>query len=97
MAGRLQISKEYKTAFVRTAQAQVIVLLAASMILDGGFFAATSFIAAAAYWGGLLVVVVRHPSNPTKGDMVWANVGFAIAFALTFAIGPLVLFLKGQL
>jgi len=97
MTERLHISKDYKKPVIRTAVAQVIVLLIGTMVLDGGFFFATSLIAAAAYWFGFLAVIVRHPSSPTKGDLVWASAGFAVALALTFALGPLVLYLKGRL
>ncbi len=93
----MTISRYYKTPVVRTAVAQGIVLLLGGMVLDGGFFLFTSLIAAAAYWAALVIIVVRHPASPTRGDLIWANAGFAIALALAFAIGPLVLYLRGQL
>lgn len=93
----MTISRDYKTPVLRTAVAQGIVLLLGGMVLDGGFFLFTSVIAAAAYWVALLIIVARHPASPAKGDLIWARAGFAIALALAFAIGPLVLYLRGQL
>ena len=77
--------------------AQGIVLLLGGMISDTGFFFATSLIAVVAYWVGFLVVVARHPAAPTRGDLIWASAGFPIALAMTFALGPFVLYLKGKL
>jgi hypothetical protein len=93
----MTISRDYKTPVLRTAIAQGIVLLLGGMCLDGGFFLFTSVIAAAAYWAALLIIIARHPSSPGRGDLIWASAGFAIALALAFAIGPLVLYLRGQL
>jgi hypothetical protein len=94
---RMTISKDYKRPVVTNAVAQGIVLLLGCMVLDGGFFLAASIIAVAAYWAGFVIVVARRPASPTKGDLIWASAGFAIAFALTFALGPLVLYLRGRL
>ena len=93
----MTISRDYKIPVMRTAVAQGIVLLIGGMCLDGGFFLFTSLIAAAAYWAALIIIVARHPASPARGDLVWAKGGYAIALALAFAIGPLVLYLKGEL
>jgi hypothetical protein len=77
--------------------AQGIVLLVGSMILDGGFFLFTSLVAAAGYWVALIMIVARHPASPGRADLIWARAGFVIALALGFAIGPLVLYSRGQL
>jgi hypothetical protein len=92
----MTISNSYKKPALRTAVAQAIVLILGSLVLDGGFFAWTALIAAAAYWAGFIIVVVRHPELPTRGDLVWASAGFAITLALTFALGPLVVQLRGH-
>ena len=97
MKRNLNISRDYKIPVLRTAVIQGIVLLLGGMSLDGGFFLFTALIAAAAYWAALLVIIARHPASPGRGDLIWANAGFAIALALAFAIGPLVLYLRGQL
>ena len=92
---------EYSQMIREDARKHVVVhlllFLLSGMILDGGFFFATSLVAVAAYWVGFAIVVVRHPASPTRGDLIWASAGFAIALALTFAIGPLVLYLRGRL
>lgn len=93
----MTLSSDYKRPVVRTVVAQAIVLLLTSMVLDGGFFFAISLIAVAAYWAGVVIVVARHPASPTRGDLIWAGAGFAIALAMTFALGPLVLYLGGRL
>lgn len=77
--------------------AQGIVLLLGGMCLDGGHFLFTAVMATAAYWAALLIVVIRHPASPSRGDLIWASAGFAIALAFAFAIRPLVLYLRGQL
>jgi hypothetical protein len=96
MTGGFHISKDYKMPVVRTSVAQVIVLVLGGICLDGGFFLATSLIAVAAYWAELLIVVARHRLSPTRGDLIWASAGFAIALAMTFVLGPLVLQLRGR-
>ena len=93
----MTLFKDYKTPAIRTAVAQGIVLLLGGMMLDGGFFMAASVIAVAVYWAVLVVIAVRHPVSPTRGDLIWASAGFAIALAFTFAIGPLVLYLRDWL
>ncbi len=95
MTGRVHISQDYKKPVLRNIAAQVVVLLVGGMMLDGGFFLAVTLVAVAVYWLSLVFVIVRHTSAPTRGDIVWASAGFAIAMALTFVFGPLVLFLRG--
>lgn len=90
------ISRDYRTPVVRTAVAQGIVLLLSGTVLDGGFFRFTSLIAAAAYWAVLAIVMARHPASPSRGDLIWARAGFAIALALAFALGPMILHLRGR-
>lgn len=97
LRARMTISKAYKTPVVRTAIAQGLVLFLGGMMLDGGFFLTASFFAVIAYWAVMLIIALRHPASPTRGDLIWASAGFAIAFAVTFALGPLVLYLRGQL
>lgn len=93
----MTISTDYKRPLVRTAVAQGIVLLLGGVCLDGGHFLLTAVMATAAYWAALLIIVIRHPASPSRGDLIWASSGFAIALALAFVIGPLVVYLKGQL
>ncbi|HUR44345.1 MAG TPA: hypothetical protein VMZ27_00620, partial [Candidatus Saccharimonadales bacterium] len=92
----MTLSSSYKKAAARTAIAQVIVFLLAGLMLDGGFFARITLVAGVAYWARFIFVVVRHPKLPTRGDLVWASAGFAISLALTFAVGPVAVLLRGH-
>lgn len=90
----MDISHEYRRPIFVSLFAQAIVLLATSLILDGGIILRSAAVAALAYWGTLLVVVGRHPTTPTRGDLIWAKAGFPIALCAATIAFQLVLLLR---
>jgi hypothetical protein len=77
---------------VNMAMQIVIVLFYSLCIVD--FLATTLVFAAFTYWIGMLIVVLRRPLNPTKGDLLYAALGFLV---LLFVVAPFFLFIPPML
>lgn len=92
----MTISKNYRTPLLRNAAAQGIVLLLGGMLTDSGFLLFPLIIAAVAYWVTLIIVIARHPTAQQRGDLIWADAGFAIVLAVAFVIGPIVVYWRGH-
>ena len=91
----MTISPTYRIPILRTFVAQALVSVIASLVLDGGTAFEVVGIAVAAYWGALVIIVLRHPLTPSRGDLLWARLGFAVSLALAAVVCPAVWWSRG--